>query len=413
MRVKTMKHDVICGWLGLPSTSWPPDHYALLGLQRGEENVERIEQSVHERLARLRCYQITNPEQATEAMNRLAQAFMCLTDPTAKRCYDAGLTGRTDVGGGERPPAPAKQAGPATTLSAVLPPRAARVTAPAPTPPRPAALPAKLLDTMNGSTVVTHVDWQATPPPVRSAVIVSTEGPPQGPVEAPAGSVPPVRVALEALPAPVPQPQTVAAAPTAPNAAAMDSWVGAAPSGPLAGYKGFSRGLLCRLTSRHGLGTRQALYRRVRQTRRLLYAWERAGKYLGKAKRQLKRPEDERELSRALAAIARHLKGFPRMLGHPGQPGYRVAARARLPLVAEQFNALDVEHRELLARDWAAGQTLLSSHRQFLRQELRSVRGLTRWGWGFRVAVNDFPLKPLLWLTAIAAVLIGFLAIVL
>ena len=90
-----MQHQIICAWLGTPADRWPPDHYALLGLDPGETRVELIEQHVHERLAKVRCYQISHPEMATEAMNRLAQAFMCLTDPEAKKTYDGRLGLRT------------------------------------------------------------------------------------------------------------------------------------------------------------------------------------------------------------------------------------------------------------------------------------------------------------------------------
>ena len=67
-----MDHELICTWLGLPGKTWPPDHYTLLGLPPGETDCARIEQRVHELLARLRCYQISHPGPATEAMNRLA-----------------------------------------------------------------------------------------------------------------------------------------------------------------------------------------------------------------------------------------------------------------------------------------------------------------------------------------------------
>src|SRR5947208_11819362 len=124
-----MNHDVIRTWLGLPPGDWPPDHYTLLGLERGETDLARIEQRVHERLARLRCYQISHAEVATEAMNRLAQAFMCLTDPEAKRAYDAAF----------RPQ-------PVVIATATLPPPVRRASV---TPP--ASLPAALADTSVGS----------------------------------------------------------------------------------------------------------------------------------------------------------------------------------------------------------------------------------------------------------------------
>ena len=89
----SMKPDLICEWLGLPAGTWPPDHYRLLGLEPGESDPERIERSVHERLDTVRRCQMAHPEQATEAMNRLAQAYVCLTDPAGKRAYDAVLFG--------------------------------------------------------------------------------------------------------------------------------------------------------------------------------------------------------------------------------------------------------------------------------------------------------------------------------
>ena len=93
-----MSHELICSWLGLPPDNWPPDHYRLLGLEPGESDPERIEQRVHERLEIVRRYQLIHPEQVTEAMNRLAQAFVCLTDPKAKRGYDTALLGPAGQG---------------------------------------------------------------------------------------------------------------------------------------------------------------------------------------------------------------------------------------------------------------------------------------------------------------------------
>src|SRR5918911_2950749 len=89
----TMNHELICAWLGIPPDQWPPDHYRLLGLPPGTDDVALIEQRVHERLDAVRRYQLTHPEPATEAMNRLAQAFVCLTDPQARAAYDRSLFG--------------------------------------------------------------------------------------------------------------------------------------------------------------------------------------------------------------------------------------------------------------------------------------------------------------------------------
>ncbi len=94
-----MKPDLICEWLGLPAGTWPPDHYRLLGLEPGESDAERIEQRVHERLEAVRHYQMAHPEQATEAMNRLAQAYVCLTDAVQQAGLRRGPAGHGRPGG--------------------------------------------------------------------------------------------------------------------------------------------------------------------------------------------------------------------------------------------------------------------------------------------------------------------------
>src|SRR5260221_1174868 len=59
--------------------------------------MERIETHVHERLETVRRYQLPHPEEVTEAMNRLAQAFVCLTDPRTKESYDQTVMGLEPV----------------------------------------------------------------------------------------------------------------------------------------------------------------------------------------------------------------------------------------------------------------------------------------------------------------------------
>ncbi len=88
-------HQQICEWLGLPTGNWPPNHYALLGINPNERDPQVIEERVQERMQRVRPFQLTYPEQVTEAMNRLAQAFSCLTDPAARKAYDEFLRAST------------------------------------------------------------------------------------------------------------------------------------------------------------------------------------------------------------------------------------------------------------------------------------------------------------------------------
>jgi hypothetical protein len=133
-----MKPEIICEWLGLPDGSWPPDHYRLLDLAPGEADARLIEQRVQQRLETVRRYQMKHPEQATEAMNRLAQAYVCLTEPASKQAYDTALLGGAAVAVAEPVPAltPAPDAlawlfGPALTRSrssSSTPPPLARLT---------------------------------------------------------------------------------------------------------------------------------------------------------------------------------------------------------------------------------------------------------------------------------------------
>ena len=60
------------------------------------------------------------------------------------------------------------------------------------------------------------------------------------------------------------------------------------------------------------------------------------------------------------------------------------------------------------SRDWTAGQTLLSSHRQFLRNEVRAVRRLNWLRLGLRIFFNDWYGRTVLMLAGI--LLISYLA---
>lgn len=75
-----MNADLLRDWLDLTDANWPPEEHLLLGVVRGERDLARIEHQVQDRLAKLRCYQISHPEEATEGMNRLAQAFVHFMD---------------------------------------------------------------------------------------------------------------------------------------------------------------------------------------------------------------------------------------------------------------------------------------------------------------------------------------------
>jgi hypothetical protein len=84
-----MSRELICSILGIRPDSWPPDHYALIGLSPHEANPARVEIRVQELSAKLRSYQLAHPDDVTDALNRLAQALVCLTDPAARADYDS------------------------------------------------------------------------------------------------------------------------------------------------------------------------------------------------------------------------------------------------------------------------------------------------------------------------------------
>jgi hypothetical protein len=114
-----MNRDLICNWLGLADKRWPPDPYALLGLSPAECDPPKLELRVQDRMKKLRCYQLSHPEEATEGMNRVAQAFISLVEKHGAAAVAPA------------PPPPATSTEPAT----IMPPKAQ--------------------------------DWTAAPPPVR------------------------------------------------------------------------------------------------------------------------------------------------------------------------------------------------------------------------------------------------------
>lgn len=345
-----MDHDLICSWLGLPPGSWPPDHYRLLGLNPGESNAELIEQCVHERLDTVRRYQMMHPEQATEAMNRLAQAFVCLSESPTKSTYDAEL-------------GIAAPAAPATTDTAIPPALPLPVESKEHTErpdwlagAQPLAWHPEKSTTVSGSRETLPQAIPIVPPPLPSALVNEDATPP--PMRLPPPLPPVARVAQEAIPSVV----VAAVAAAIPPPAALplepiDPVLEAAQSGP----------------ARRGIATRRALYQRVARTRRLLRLWNDLGKYLSSPKRRLSRTNDGPDLIRLLEESATLLKRFPALLGEAGQPGYLVLALTQVDTV-KVFQSFSPQQREALSRDWRAGVTLLTAHRDFLRRELRAMR---------------------------------------
>jgi hypothetical protein len=86
-----------------------------------------------------------------------------------------------------------------------------------------------------------------------------------------------------------------------------------------------------------------------------------------------------------LNAIDETLQESPELLGQPGQPGYRVLALSRQEPVAELFKSLDMDQREALAADHAAGRRLLDEYRELLMDEIKGHRRLNQWQRSCRV----------------------------
>lgn len=332
-----MDHELICTWLGLTPDCWPPDHYTLLGLPKRETDVGLIEKQVHDCLARLRPYQLNHPDQVTEAMNRLAQAFTCLTDPESKEAYDAALDAPKPVAVAEPPvevvmPATQPDVVPPANLPAVME--------------EPSDPLAWLFGPWNQSATPqpeqVPANWQTSPPPARGEA-ASEES------DHDRNGAPPVEE---------PKAETTPAAPQDPHREAAHLSVPA----------------------RRGLGTKRALYHRIAVTRRLLSSWQQVGKLLSRPNRRLTRVADAHEFTRELDRIRKALPNFPPILGRAGQPGYFVIILAQQPMIVPTFRTLLPSQREELARDWETGRDLLRSHLQFLRQEVRAIRKHSRWG---------------------------------
>jgi hypothetical protein len=349
-----MNQQLVCSWLGLTTDAWPVDHYTLLGLKQGEADVALIEDRVHERLMKLRPYQLNHPEQVTEAMNRLARAFTCLTDPQAKMAYDASLLG----GPVDQPPSveepPSDSVDPLAWMFGPW---------------------SKLgrSESAKEARMGRVEDWTKAPPPARLPLPSDLQA--QSPevvngASAPSASGTPT--AGGQSPAPAPDP--------------MAAWVAAAKESP---------------SARRGLATRRALYNRIVATRQLLATWQKAGKYLNQPDWRMTRAGEARELLRLLQAIRRLLPEFPPILGEPGQPGFWVTSLARQPMVIPIFRSMVQSQRETLARDWRDSRSLIHAHHDFLRQELHAWRKKTWYKQLGKSVAYFFREHPIAWLVVI------------
>lgn len=326
-----MNHDLLCTWLNLTEKGWPPEPHALLGVKPGEVDIALIEQRVHERLCRLRCFQVTHPEEATEGMNRLAQAFIQVTDSISRELC--------------------KKAVPVTVMTAKLPGATVRPASPEP-------LKREIARADTSIPGKAESDWRNAPPPVRAGDTMVRKASVQDTMNAPMSSltdtvsdIPPVPSA----PPPEPDPSMTAAA---------------------------MAQLACDLArgedARKKLKTLNRLLGRVAQTRTLANTWKRVAKYVRNPQRAVAKAAEEADLARRMDALFEVMEDYPPFFGRPGKPGYRVVAMARLEKTAHMFKVLDLQQREELSRDWEAGESLIREHRRFLLESLKAWKRRSR-----------------------------------
>ena len=402
-----MDQQLVSAWLQLPLVDWPPDHYTLLGLKSGEADVARIEQQVYQRMEIVRRYQLTHPELATEVMNRLAQALVCLTDPAAKSAYDALLfpgDGHEDNGRRGREALDSKEVDP---LGQLLGRRGANGAQAAPAGPG-----GQREKDWRTSRPAAYEDWQTAPPAAHQAW--QTAPPPAYPNWE--TTAPPVRhpdqggTSDSGEPSPSSQeaPDTDGSLASAALQEQTEPGAAGAPAQELPAPP--STAQLSAVPSGR-LRNRRALFARIARLRQLLWAWQRAGEFLKQEPtRVINRPADAMDLMAAMHAIRELLRQPPSLLGNAGEAGYHVQTLARQEDIVPRLKKMSPPQRESLARDWQAGYEFLLENRRLLRQELREhhSRGLLGKVMHFLGAALSENVGLILFVLAVVAVNLAF-----
>lgn len=358
-----MKHNLICNWLGLSAENWPPTHYQLLGLEPGEKNVALIEQRVQQRLDTVRRYQLAHPDQATEALNRLAQAYVCLTEPAAKQRYDASILDDSNVAVLDSLPANHPCVSTDTPVPGTyhLPGRMRNRSTPAVACPPPLPDPASVSDQMLEVPGITPEE----PEDILDDAAIEATLPPLVPTEE-LPDHPPVCPLEEAA---------------------------------------RSR------TARVGLCTRRGILRRIQLLRQLLRTWNNIGRLLphnpsfGAPSRKLNPRSRGQALLRNLNRMQELLNDFPQIFGEAGQSGFLVLGLLEQEQAAYTLHTLDDAQLAKLAEDWRAGYDLLRAHGRLLTELTSQHRNLgffQRWLLNLRSTIVHQPV-----VAAILLILIG------
>jgi hypothetical protein len=98
--------DVYRDWLDIPDDARPPNHYALLGIARGESRIEVIDAAADARLKIIRPRCLKYPREGTQLLNEVTRARLCLCDDDERLAYDRELE---DSDTDDRPPGAHKQ----------------------------------------------------------------------------------------------------------------------------------------------------------------------------------------------------------------------------------------------------------------------------------------------------------------
>ena len=83
-------------WLGIPESQRPPTHYQLLGISADEQDRDVINAAVMRQSAFVRNFQVgPHSAEATQVLNEIAAAKVCLLDPVKRAEYDRELASAT------------------------------------------------------------------------------------------------------------------------------------------------------------------------------------------------------------------------------------------------------------------------------------------------------------------------------
>ena len=341
-----MDHTLLRSWLGLPPGSWPPDHYTLLGLTPGRVDLATIEATVLARMELLRPHQLLHPDLVTEAMNRLAQALICLTDPVARAAHDAEL--------GIGPGGPVYVGAENQHFDFQL-----------------------LLQESNQQLATAKPQVAA---PYIHAEIVSQNQLPKNSVAS--GFPQRLGPAFELV-----EPTDATVISTA--------------------EKVIEAKLLALSPHAEGAINRRSIYRRLVVMRRLLSVWRKLQPVLADPSDQFDRPTQVLLLLDAVAAVQELLRAHPDLIGNSRQPGSLVTLLLRQQHFLSTLRMLLPDQRRALAIDWRSAEQYLARESRRLRKLVRMLRPRRRYVSCRREALSWFIPSPALLVFVVAMFVIA------